>query len=94
MTGCYPPRVGLARNPGPGSDFGLHPGEVTIAELLKDQGYATMCIGKWHLGDATDFLPTYQGFDAFFGIPFSNDMWSYHPRMPLRENEDSQWATC
>ena len=89
MTGCYPPRVGHARNPGPGSDFGLHPNEVTIAELLKDEGYATMCIGKWHLGDAPEFLPTRQGFDAFFGIPFSNDMWSYHPKMPPRENEDS-----
>jgi len=89
MTGCYPPRVGLPRNPRPGSDFGLHPNEVTIAELLKDEGYATMCIGKWHLGDAPEFLPTSQGFDAFFGIPFSNDMWAYHPLMPPRENEDS-----
>ncbi len=89
MTGCYPPRVGHARNPGPGSNFGLHPNEVTIAELLKDEAYATMCIGKWHLGDAPEFLPTRQGFDAFFGIPFSNDMWSYHPKMPPLENEDS-----
>ena len=89
MTGCYPPRVGHARNHGPGSKAGLHPDEVTIADLLKEEGYATMCIGKWHLGDAPEFLPTSQGFDAFFGIPFSNDMWSYHPRMPLKENEDS-----
>lgn len=88
MTGCYPPRVGHARNPSPGSDFGLHPDEVTVAEVLKEADYATMCIGKWHLGDAPEFLPTRQGFDAFFGIPFSNDMWRYHPNMPPRENED------
>lgn len=48
-----------------------------------------MAIGKWHLGDAFEFLPTNQGFDTYFGIPFSNDMWRYHPRMPLMENEDS-----
>ena len=89
MTGCYPPRVGHARNHGPSSDFGLHPDEITIADLLKGEGYSTMCIGKWHLGDAPEFLPTSQGFDAYFGIPFSNDMWSYHPRMPVQENEDS-----
>jgi len=89
MTGCYPPRVGHARNHGPGSDAGLHPDEVTIADLLKKKGYATMCIGKWHLGDAPEFLPTSQGFDSYFGIPFSNDMWSYHPKMPPQENEDS-----
>ncbi len=88
MTGCYPARVGHARNPGPGVNFGLHPNEVTIAELLKGEGYATMCIGKWHLGDAPEFLPTRQGFDAYFGIPFSNDMWWNHPKMPPRENED------
>jgi arylsulfatase A len=92
MTGCYPPRVGHARNHGPDSEYGLHPDEVTIAELLKEEGYSTMCIGKWHLGDAPEFLPTSQGFDAFFGIPYSNDMWSYHPRMPERDNEDSLMA--
>jgi len=89
MTGCYPPRVGHARNHGPGSEAGLHPDEVTIADMLKEEGYSTMCSGKWHLGDAPEFLPTSQGFDAYFGIPFSNDMWSYHPRMPLQEKEDS-----
>jgi arylsulfatase A len=88
MTGCYPARVGHARNPGPSSSYGLNPNEITIAELLKDEGYSTMCIGKWHLGDAPEFLPTSQGFDRYFGIPFSNDMWRYHPKMPLRENED------
>ncbi len=89
MTGCYPARVSHARNPGPSSPFGLHPSEITIAELLRQQGYATMCIGKWHLGDAPDFLPTSQGFDRYLGIPFSNDMWRYHPRMQPQESEDS-----
>lgn len=89
MTGSYPPRVSHARNHGPGSDSGLHPDEVTVAEVLKGAGYATMHVGKWHLGDAPEFLPTRQGFDEYFGIPFSNDMWRYHPRMPPGENEDA-----
>ena len=89
MTGCYATRVGHCNNPSPGCNWGLNPDEVTVAEVLKEEGYATMCIGKWHLGDAPEFLPTKQGFDAFFGIPFSNDMWRYHPRMPIRQNEDS-----
>jgi arylsulfatase A-like enzyme len=79
----------MARNPVPGSSYGLNPSERTIAELLKIEGYATMCIGKWHLGDAIDFLPTRQGFDEYFGIPFSNDMWRYHPKMAPSEDEDS-----
>src|SRR5688572_6992903 len=73
MTGSYPPRVNHARHPGPNADFGLHPNEITVAEVLKGAGYATMHIGKWHLGDAPEFLPTKQGFDEYFGIPFSND---------------------
>jgi hypothetical protein len=88
MTGCYSTRVGMARNPFPNSDFGLHPNEQTIAELVRSSGYATLCIGKWHLGDAPEFLPTRQGFDAYFGVPFSNDMWRFHPKMPPRENEE------
>ena len=80
MTGCYPQRVGLARGSGhavlfPGDPHGLHPSEVTIAETLKKAGYATGCFGKWHLGDQPQFLPTSQGFDTYFGIPYSNDMW-------------------
>lgn len=89
MTGCYPARVSHAGNPGPSSPTGLNPDEITIAELLKEKGYATMCIGKWHLGDAPEFLPTSQGFDSYFGIPFSNDMWRYHPRMAPQESDDS-----
>jgi len=80
MTGCYPRRVGLHRTDPDGavlrpvSPNGLHPDEVTIAEVLKGAGYATACIGKWHLGDQAEFLPTQQGFDEFLGIPYSDDM--------------------
>jgi arylsulfatase A-like enzyme len=88
MTGCYFPRAGIGRNPRPSSSFGMHPNEITIAEILKKRGYATKCIGKWHLGDAPEFLPTRQGFDSFFGLPFSNDMWRYHPQMPPKETDD------
>jgi arylsulfatase A-like enzyme len=80
MTGCYPQRVGLQRGSGhivlfPGDRHGLRPSEVTIAETLKAAGYATGCFGKWHLGDQPQFLPTSQGFDTYYGIPYSNDMW-------------------
>jgi arylsulfatase A-like enzyme len=80
MTGSYPQRVGLNRGPKhivlfPGDNKGLNPSEITIAEILKDKGYATGCFGKWHLGDQPGFLPTDQGFDTYFGIPYSNDMW-------------------
>ncbi len=88
MTGSYHARAGHSFNPGPGSPFGLHPDEITIAEVAKSVDYSTMHIGKWHLGDAAPLLPTYQGFDSFFGIPFSNDMWPYHPKMAPREKED------
>jgi len=90
MTGCYPPRAGLAFNHGPNAGTGIHPDEITIAEILKGQGYATMHIGKWHLGDAPPFLPTRHGFDKYFGLPYSNDMWPYHPKMPVREGEDQR----
>jgi arylsulfatase A-like enzyme len=75
MTGCYPKRV--LPIPGvlfPASAVGLSPDEVTIAEVMKPEGYDTACIGKWHLGDQPEFLPTAQGFDSYFGIPYSNDM--------------------
>ena len=80
MTGCYPQRVGLNRGSGhavlfPGDSHGLHPDEITVAETLKNAGYSTGCFGKWHLGDQPQFLPTSQGFDTYFGIPYSNDMW-------------------
>ena len=58
----------------PVSPHGLNPDEVTIAETLKARGYATACIGKWHLGDQLEFLPTRQGFDEYYGVPYSDDM--------------------
>ncbi len=88
MTGCYPQRVGLNRGPGhivlfPGDGSGLNPTEITMPEVLKEKGYATGCFGKWHLGDQPGFLPTDQGFDTYYGIPYSNDMWPGLKRWPF-----------
>lgn len=80
MTGCYSQRVGMHTNPRDGqvlrpvSPHGLNPDEVTVAEVLKKRGYKTACIGKWHLGDQLEFLPTRQGFDEYYGVPYSDDM--------------------
>ena len=74
LTGCYGARVSVPGVYGPGGKNGLNPAEFTIAERLKERGYSTMCIGKWHVGDQPEFLPTRQGFDRYFGIPYSNDM--------------------
>ena len=74
LTGCYPPRVSVTGVLFPRHTTGLNPAEVTIAELLKGRGYATACIGKWHLGHLPDFLPTSHGFDSYLGVPYSNDM--------------------
>lgn len=97
MTGCYPRRVGLhvsaigAAVLQPVATRGINPAEETMAELLKSAGYATACIGKWHLGDQPEFLPTRNGFDSYFGIPYSEDMiggkregW---PELPLMRDE-------
>jgi len=74
MTGCYGARVSVPGVYFPGQSVGLNPTEVTVAERLKDKGYTTQIIGKWHLGDQPEFLPTRQGFDHYLGIPYSNDM--------------------
>lgn len=75
MTGCYPKRaLPVPHVLFPSSAVGLNPEEITVAEILRDAGYATACIGKWHLGDQPEFLPTEQGFDSYFGLPYSNDM--------------------
>jgi arylsulfatase A-like enzyme len=78
LTGSYPVRVGVPAVLSPVSPTGLDPGEITIAEILKEQGYATACVGKWHVGDHPSMMPTSQGFDEYFGIPYSNDMWPWH----------------
>ncbi len=74
MTGCYPPRVGVTKVLFRRDNIGLNPREITVADILKGQGYATACVGKWHLGHLPEFLPTSNGFDSYFGIPYSNDM--------------------
>ena len=90
MTGCYPRRVGLETGVRsgsgvlfPGDPIGLSPDEITIAELLKRQGYATKIVGKWHLGDQEEFLPNRHGFDDYFGLPYSNDMLPDKPKPDL-----------
>jgi len=85
LTGCYPMRVSIPRVLFPRDKIGLNPDEVTIAEILKTRGYATCCIGKWHLGHLPPFLPTRQGFDYYFGLPYSNDMGP----LPLIEGEET-----
>ena len=96
MTGCYPRRVGMHEDYTghwvliPRSRRGLNPEEVTVAEALKQKGYSTACIGKWHLGDQPPHLPTQHGFDSYYGIPYSNDMQSKgrgDPPLPLVANE-------
>lgn len=94
LTGCYPQRVGLPHVLGPNAKIGISDKETTIAQMLKQCGYATACYGKWHLGHHRQFLPTRHGFDDYFGLPYSNDMWTYHPtnksfpRLPLIEGEE------
>jgi arylsulfatase A-like enzyme len=94
LTGCYPNRIGIKGALNPQAKIGIHSNEVTIAELLKHRGYATAIYGKWHLGHHSQFLPTRHGFDEYFGLPYSNDMWPHHPTMktnfpplPLIEGE-------
>lgn len=82
MTGCYPQRVGLPHVLGPEARIGISDKETTIAGMLKPLGYATACYGKWHLGHHSQFLPTRRGFDEYFGLPYSNDMWPRHPENP------------
>jgi len=70
LTGCYHRRVGVDRVLWPASVVGLNPNETTIAEVLRERGYATDYLGKWHVGDQVEFLPTRQGFDSYFGLPY------------------------
>ncbi|WP_136467728.1 sulfatase [Flagellimonas onchidii] len=96
LTGCYPNRIGIHNALGPDNTHGINDTETTLAEMLKDKGYTTAIYGKWHLGHHKQFLPTRHGFDEWFGIPYSNDMWPFHPQqgpifnfpdLPLYENE-------
>ena len=88
LTGCYNVRVGILGALGPKSSHGINANEVTLAEICKQKGYATACYGKWHLGHHEKFLPMQHGFDDYFGLPYSNDMWPYHPgvlHLPMKE---------
>ncbi|MCA9039568.1 MAG: sulfatase [Planctomycetaceae bacterium] len=94
LTGCYPNRIGIRGALGPGQKMGINSSETLLPEIFKQRGYATAIYGKWHLGDAPEFLPTRHGFDEYFGLPYSNDMWPKHPTagdrfppLPLIENE-------
>ena len=101
-TGCYANRIGVLGALGPNATVGLHEEEETLAELLRERGYATSFVGKWHLGHHAPFLPTRHGYDEWFGLPYSNDMWpvdyegrpvdaehrkSRYPPLPLMEGE-------
>ena len=94
MTGSYPRRIGMGTGVFLAADKrGLNPDEITIAELLRSAGYATGMFGKWHLGDQPEFLPTQQGFEVFFGLPYSHDIQPENPKkkfppLPLLEGEE------
>ena len=96
MTGTYPIRNGMAGGVMLAADErGLHPNEITVAEVLRDAGYKTGMFGKWHLGDQPQFMPTAQGFEEFFGLPYSHDIHPFNPKgnrkfppLPLLEGEE------
>lgn len=82
LTGCYPNRIGIKGALPPRSKIGINDNETTLPQIFKARGYATGMVGKWHLGDAPQFLPTRRGFDEYLGIPYSHDMWPRHPENP------------
>ncbi len=95
LTGCYNVRVGILGALGPKATHGISAREVTLAEICKQKGYATAIYGKWHLGHHLPFLPLQHGFDEYYGLPYSNDMWPFHPErpggyppLPLMNNND------
>jgi arylsulfatase A len=82
LTGCYSNRVGILGALSHRHSHGINENEMTIADLVKQKGYTTGIFGKWHLGHHPQFLPTRHGFDEYFGLPYSNDMWPFHPERP------------
>lgn len=95
LTGCYPNRIGIRGALDHRANYGISAMESTIAKVLKPRGYATAIFGKWHLGHHPEFLPTRHGFDEYFGLPYSNDMWPNHPApstkypdLPLLDGEN------
>ena len=88
LTGCYPNRIGMLGAPGPKSRHGINTDEILIPEMLKENGYSTGMFGKWHLGHHQKSLPIHHGFDEYYGLPYSNDMWPHHPgvrHLPVNE---------
>lgn len=79
LSGCYPNRLGMLGAPSHATQHGIHADELLISEMVKQKGYVTAAFGKWHLGHHHPFLPLQNGFDEYFGLPYSNDMWPYHP---------------
>lgn len=93
LSGCYPNRVGILGALGPNSKNGIKDAENLLPEYLKALGYTTAVFGKWHLGDSAQYSPLRHGFDTYFGLPYSNDMWPNHPTaknfppLPLRQDD-------
>ena len=94
LTGCYPNRIGFSGALDHSAKIGISQSEETIAEVLKRKDYSCGTFGKWHLGHHPQFLPTNHGFDEYLGLPYSNDMWPFHPQagsyypdLPLIEND-------
>ena len=96
LTGCYHRRIGFSGALGPKANIGINSNETTLAEICKSKGYATAAFGKWHLGHHPKFLPTNHGFDHYYGIPYSNDMWPLHPNSIAKRKKDPKaeipWA--
>ena len=96
LTGCYHTRIGIRGALGPKSNIGLNQNETTLAELCRSRGYSTAVFGKWHLGHHPKFLPNQHGFDEYYGIPYSNDMWPLHPAAVAKRATDPKapipWA--
>ena len=94
LTGCYANRIGMLGAPSHSAKHGINPNEVLISEICKQRGYATAAYGKWHLGHHVQSLPMQHGFDDYFGLPYSNDMWPFHPTnksfpdLPLFDGND------
>ncbi|MCA8995997.1 MAG: sulfatase [Planctomycetaceae bacterium] len=82
LTGCYANRIGMLGAPSHRSNHGINAKEKLISEVCKEKGYTTAVFGKWHLGHHEPFLPLQNGFDEYFGLPYSNDMWPFHPTNP------------
>ncbi|MRS03531.1 arylsulfatase, partial [bacterium] len=93
LTGCYPPRIGLTDVLLPGARVGLNQVETTIPEMLKEVGYVSGIIGKWHLGDHKNMMPLDHGFDEYYGLPYSNDLWPvhYNGKPVTRNNYLKEW---